>query len=70
MSNISIPLNAELEESLNQYINRNNIASRADVVRKAIYEFLENEAVMSVIRSEQEIKEGKIMRGNLNDILK
>ncbi len=70
MSNISIPLNAELEESLNQYINRNNITSRADVVRKAIYEFLENEAIMSVIRSEQEIKEGKIIRGNLNDILK
>lgn len=70
MSNISIPINAELEDSLNQYIEKNNATSRADVVRKALYEFLENEAVMSVLRSEQEIKEGKVIRGNINDILK
>ena len=69
MSNISIPLNPELAEMLNQYIVKNNITSRADIVRKALYEFLENEAVMSVVRSEQEIKEGKIIRGDLKDIL-
>ncbi len=69
MSNISIPLNPELAEMLNQYIVKNNVTSRADIVRKALYEFLENEAVMSVIRSEQEVKEGKIIRGNLKDIL-
>ncbi len=69
MSNISIPLNPELAEMLNQYIVKNNVTSRADIVRKALYEFLENEAVMSVVRSEQEIKEGKIIRGDLKDIL-
>jgi Arc/MetJ-type ribon-helix-helix transcriptional regulator len=70
MSTISIPLPADLEKSLGQYVKKNNIDSKASVVRQALYEFLENEAVMTVLRSEQEAKEGKIIKGNLKDILK
>lgn len=70
MSTISIPLPADLEKSLGQYIKKNNIDSKASVVRQALYEFLENEAVMSVLKSEQEVKEGKIVRGDLKNILK
>lgn len=70
MSTISVPLNSELEIFLDRYIRSNKGSSKAEVVRRALYEFSENEAVLSVICSEQEVKEGKIIRGSLKDILK
>ncbi len=70
MSTLSVPLSPELEAFLELQIKENKMASKAEIVRKALYEFMENEAVLAVLKSEQDVREGKIIRGNLKDILK
>jgi Arc/MetJ-type ribon-helix-helix transcriptional regulator len=69
MSTLSVPLTSELEDFLEEYIKQNKGSSKAEVVRRALYDFAENEAVLTVLKSEQEVSEGKIIKGNLKDLL-
>jgi Arc/MetJ-type ribon-helix-helix transcriptional regulator len=70
MSTLSVPLTTELEDFLEKYIQQNKGSSKAEVVRRALYDFVENEAIMVVLKSEQEAREGKIIRGDLKKLLK
>lgn len=70
MSTISVPLTPHLEKFLESYIKSGNASNKAEVLRRALIKFEEDEAVMKVLRAEQEVKEGKIIRGKLSDILK
>ena len=70
MSTVSVPLTPRLENFLEDYIKSGNASNKAEVMRRALMKFEEDEAVMKVLRSEQEVREGKIIRGKLKDILK
>jgi Arc/MetJ-type ribon-helix-helix transcriptional regulator len=45
-------------------------ANKADVVRKALIKLKEDEAVNSVLRAEQEAREGKLLEGDLDELAK
>jgi Arc/MetJ-type ribon-helix-helix transcriptional regulator len=45
-------------------------SNKADVVRKALIKLREDEAVNSVLRAEQDIKEGKVFEGDLDELAK
>lgn len=51
-------------------VRRGVAANKAEVVRQALTNYAEEQAVAAVLRSEQEIKEGKILRGDLKKIMK
>lgn len=70
MSTLSIPVSPKLEEIVGMLIKKGYGANKADVVRKAIELLAEEEAVASVLKSEQEVKDGKILRGDLKKIAK
>ena len=70
MATLSVPLVFHLEEAVNNLVKNGYGANKADVVRKAIARFVEDEAVMAVLRSEQEIAEGKGLEGDLRDLAK
>jgi Arc/MetJ-type ribon-helix-helix transcriptional regulator len=70
MSNLTIPLNPKQEEFINASIGSGIASSKAELVRRAIDLFAEDQAVMEVIRAAQEVKEGKILRGDLMDLVK
>ena len=70
MTTISIPIPAALEEFINKMIKRGDAPTKAEVVRQALVRFAEDEAIESVLRSEQEIKDGKILRGDIRKIIK
>jgi putative addiction module CopG family antidote len=70
MSTISVPLTPHLEKFLENYIKSGNASNKAEVLRRALTKFEEDEAVMKVLRAEQEVSEGKIIRGKLKDILR
>ena len=70
MTTLSVPLPAHLEESVNNLIKKGFAANKADVVRKAITRLVEDEAVMAVLMAEQEIAEGKGLRGDLRMLSK
>ena len=68
MSTISVPLNSETEVAL-QELTEITGANRSAVIRQAITRYREDEAITAVLRSEQEISEDKILRGNIDNLL-
>ena len=50
---------------------RQGIASnKADVVRRALVCYKEDQAVAAVLKAEQEVREGKILRGDLRKLMR
>lgn len=70
MTTLSVPVSAKLEEFIDQMISQGRAANKVDVVRKALDLLAEEEAVASVLKAEQEIREGKILRGDLKKLMK
>jgi len=70
MTTLSIPISSEIETFINNMIRDGRAANKADVVRKALRQFAEEEAVFALLESQQEVKEGKLFRGDLRKLLK
>ena len=69
MATISVPLSSDLQDRLDALVAEGVGANRADVMRRALEWFSEEEAVNAVIRAEREVASGKILRGNSRDVL-
>ena len=70
MSTLSIPIPASLESFIEDMVKSGRAANKADLVRKALIKFREDEAVDSVLRAEQEGREGKTLKGDLDKLSK
>lgn len=70
MTTISVPINAMQEEFINSFIKRGLAPNKAVAIRRAINLLAEEEAVTSVLKAEQELLEGKILRGDPRKILR
>ena len=70
MSTLSVPLDASLENFVNDMVRRGEAANKADVARKALRRMSEDDAVNAVLQSQQEMREGKILRGDLRELAK
>lgn len=69
MATISVPLSPELQERLDSLVAEGAGSNRADVMRRALESFSEEEAVNAVLKAEREVAEGKIMRGSARSVL-
>lgn len=69
MATISVPLSAELEERLDKLVDDGVGETRAAVMRRALERLAEEEAVQAVLRSEHEIANGKVLRGDIRSLL-
>ena len=70
MTTISVPIPASLESFIKDMVSRGFAANKADLIRKAILRLKEDEAVNSVLRAEQEGREGKNLSGDLDNLAK
>lgn len=70
MSTISVPLTSTLETFIDDMVRQGIASNKAEVVRRALVRFAEDQAVEAVLRSEQEARDGKILRGDLRDLMK
>ena len=70
MTTLSVPISPELEKFVTGMIKKGQAANKADVVRKALKKLSEDEAVNAVLQAEQECREGKILRGDLDSLAK
>ena len=70
MSTISVPLDSKLELSLDYLVSSGVAENRAAVMRKALARLSEEEAVFSLLKAQQEVKEGKVFKGDLRKLLK
>ena len=70
MSTLSVPLPIHLEEFINRMVKQGDAANKADVVRKALVKYAEDEAVRAVMEAMQELEEGKILHGDLRELMR
>ena len=70
MSTLSIPVPPKLEELVNSLVDSGYGSNKADVVRRALILLAEEEAVNRVLKAEQEIREGKILRGDPKKLMR
>jgi putative addiction module CopG family antidote len=70
MSTLSVPLTRELEKFVDSMVKSGEASNKADVVRKALRKYAEDQAVEAVLRAEQEAREGKVFKGDLRKLLK
>jgi Arc/MetJ-type ribon-helix-helix transcriptional regulator len=66
MSTLSIPVTAEQEAFINAYIKAGNADNKAQVVRRALNRFAEDEAVNAVLQAEKE----PTLYGDLRELAK
>lgn len=70
MTTVSIPLNSELNDYIEEQVKIGNASSKAELIRRAIIKFKETEFVNSILAARQEVKDGKALTGNLDDLAK
>ncbi|MEK9185007.1 MAG: type II toxin-antitoxin system ParD family antitoxin [Patescibacteria group bacterium] len=70
MSTLSVPLSIREQEFIDSYVKSGQAENKAQVVRRALRFFEEEEAVQSILRAEQELKAGKVMYGDLRELIK
>ncbi|MEK7531545.1 MAG: type II toxin-antitoxin system ParD family antitoxin [Patescibacteria group bacterium] len=70
MSTLSVPLTPKLEEFIKAQVKSGRAANKADVVRRALVLLSEEEAVATVLQGRKEVREGKILRGDLRELAK
>lgn len=68
MTTISVPIPSFLEDFIKNMIGSGYATNKADVVRRALIRLKEEEAINSMLRAEQEIKEGKLLEGDLDEL--
>lgn len=66
MSTLSVPLTPKLEEFINSQVKSGRAANKADVVRRALVSFSEEEAVQEVLKAMRE----PILRGDIRELMK
>lgn len=69
MSTLSVPLTPQIETSINKLLQSGFATNKAEVARKAILRIAEEEAIESVLKSEREVQEGKILPGDLKNLM-
>jgi putative addiction module CopG family antidote len=70
MTTLSVPISSELESFIESQIKSGESPNKAAVVRKALMRLAEEEAIRAVLMSEQEVREGKVLKGDLREILR
>jgi Arc/MetJ-type ribon-helix-helix transcriptional regulator len=68
MSTLSVPIPAILEKFIENMIADGRAANKADLVRKALMKYREDEAVNAVLQASQEARQGKIFEGDLDEL--
>lgn len=66
MTTISVPLPADLLSALEKFIRHSGGRNKADVMRRALEKYLEDQAVEAVLQAQRE----PTLHGNLDDLLK
>ncbi|MDO8575389.1 MAG: hypothetical protein Q7R78_01670 [bacterium] len=70
MTTISIPLNSELNSYIDEQVRLGNASSKAELIRRAIIKFKEDEFINTILKAKQEIRDGKALKGDLDKLAK
>ena len=62
MTTLSIPVSESMEQFIKSQVKYGLASNKADVVRRAILRMQEEESVSSVLRAQEEVRSGKILK--------
>lgn len=66
MGLLTVPLTAQLSKKVGEMIKHGKAANKADLARKALQYYIEEQAILDVLKAEQEVRDGKLLRDNLD----
>ncbi len=70
MTTITVPLSPELAQIVENFVARGIASNKADAIRRALIHFAEEQAVLDVLASQKEAREGKVFQGDLYELAK
>jgi len=70
MTTITVPLNTELNEFINEQVKLGKVPNKAELVRAAIIKYKEDTLITELLKAKQEAKEGKLFTGDLDVLAK
>lgn len=70
MSTLSVPINEEQEKFIESLVKSGKAANKAHAVRQALKWYAEEEAVKAVLDAQHDIRGGRVLHGDLKEILK
>jgi len=70
MATITTPLDKDLEAFIDRELKEGRAESKAHVVRSALRLLREERALAEIREAEEEIRAGRLIRGDLREILK
>lgn len=70
MTTLSVPVSGDLEKFIERMVRDGKGANKADVVRRALREYEENEVLETILKAEREISLGKGLKGDLRELMK
>jgi len=68
MTTISIPLNNELNSYIDEQVRIGNASSKADLIRRAIIKFKQDEFIKSIKEAREDVRKGRVFRGDLDKL--
>ena len=66
MTTLSVPLSGDLEKFIERMVKAGKGSNKADVVRRALREYEENEVLETILRAQKE----PTLRGDLRGLMK
>lgn len=70
MATLTIPINAELEQFINDELKSGKSETKAHVVRYALMRLREERALERLREAEEDIREGRVYSGSLKKLAK
>ncbi|MBI4250442.1 hypothetical protein HY622_02535 [Candidatus Uhrbacteria bacterium] len=68
MGILTVPLTTHLSEKIEELIKNGRAANKADLARRALEKYIEDQAVADVLNAEREVCEGKALSGDLDEL--
>ncbi len=68
MSTLSIPVDNTLMQFINDMIASHKAESKTQVVRRALYNMREEEALKDISEARMDIAQGKVYKGDLREL--
>ncbi len=68
MTTVSIPLKENLNNYLDEQVKLGKASSKADLIRRAIIKYKEDEFIATITAAKQEIATGQILSGDLDKL--
>ena len=70
MATITVPINKELENFIDEELSLGESESKAHLVRYALERLREERAFLRIEEAKRDVKEGRVYKGNLKILLK